>query len=358
MNDKKKVLCAMSGGVDSSVCAYLLKEMGYEVIGVTMKTWARDTSKAERSCCGIDDIDDARRVAAQLDIPYIALDMEQVFKETIIEDFQSEYLKGRTPNPCIRCNYKLKFGYLMDKANELGAHYVATGHYARIVEVDGRKAIQMGDDKAKDQSYVLYNLTQEQLNRTLFPLADFEKDKIREIAMEQGFKRVANKPDSQEICFVPDDYRDYLKKSIGSDIKKGTFVDHNGKNLGEHEGVPFYTIGQRKGLGISFPEKTYVTSIDSETNEVRLGSRDQLACTAMKVNGFNWVAYAPRDSSFFAKVQIRYNQQPVDCTVFPSNQNELTIKFMEPQNAVAPGQSAVLFDNDLVIGGGLILERL
>ncbi|PCJ18434.1 MAG: tRNA 2-thiouridine(34) synthase MnmA [Candidatus Cloacimonadota bacterium] len=356
--DKKKVLCAMSGGVDSSVCAYLLKEMGYEVIGVTMKTWARDTSKAERSCCGIDDIDDARRVAAKLDIPYIALDMEEIFRETIIEDFQSEYLKGRTPNPCIRCNYKLKFGYLMDKANELGAFYVATGHYARLEKIDGRYAIRMGEDANKDQSYVLYNLTQEQLERTLFPLADFEKDRIREIAFEQGFKRVANKPDSQEICFVPDDYRDYLKNSVGKTIKKGTFVDHNGKVLGKHEGIPFYTIGQRKGLGISFPEKTYVTSIDANTNEVRLGSKEQLGCSSMKVEGFNWVTYKPRKTSFCAKVQIRYNQKPVDCMVFPENEKDIIIKFIEPQNAVAPGQSAVLYDNDLVIGGGLIQERL
>ncbi|MCJ8346913.1 tRNA 2-thiouridine(34) synthase MnmA [bacterium] len=356
--DKKKVLCAMSGGVDSSVCAYLLKEMGYEVIGVTMKTWARDTSKAERSCCGIDDIDDARRVAAKLDIPYIALDMEEVFKETIIENFQEEYLKGRTPNPCIRCNYKLKFGYLMEKANELGCFYVATGHYARIEEYEGRHCVRMGEDRNKDQSYVLYNLTQEQLERTLLPLADYEKGRIREIAAEQGFKRVANKPDSQEICFVPDDYRNYLKKSIGKDIQKGTFIDHNGKELGEHDGIPFYTIGQRKGLGISFSEKTYVTGIDAKTNQVRLGSREQLACSSMRIGNFNWMAYSPKVTSFCAKVQIRYNQSPVDCMVFPENENDIVVKFLEPQNAVAPGQSAVLFDSELVIGGGLISDRL
>lgn len=351
---KKTVLCAMSGGVDSAVAAYLLKEQGYNVIGITMKTWTSAKPTQERSCCGIDDVSDARRVAAQLDIPYMALDMQEVFDRTVIDNFSSEYLKGRTPNPCIVCNYKLKFGYLMEKADELGADLVATGHYAQIKQRDGRYCIVRGEDEAKDQSYVLYNLTQDQLSRILFPLSEYEKTQIREIAAAQGFKRVANKPDSVEICFVDKDYRDFLKKSVPEQIKKARYVSKTGEDLGESPGVAMVTVGQRKGLGVHFQEKTYVTEINAQENKVVLGSREDLKRTTMLVNRVNWVSMFEPEEQFHAQVKIRYQHTPSQARVIPMPDNQLKVVFDEPQEQIAPGQSAVFYDGEFVLAGGLI----
>ena len=351
---EKTVLCAMSGGVDSSVTAYLLVQAGYRVIGITMKTWARDQKSAQKSCCGIDDVEDARRVAGMLSIPYIALDMEQVFRETVIHNFRQEYRAGRTPNPCIVCNYKLKFGYLMDKADELGADYVATGHYARVELREGRYCIRRGLDPDKDQSYVLYNLTQKQLARTLLPLAEFKKNKIREIAAREGFERVAWKPDSQEICFVPDDYRNFLKKVDGDNMQQGSLVDRTGKELATHDGVQMFTIGQRKGLGVSLPYKAYVTDIDSESRTVKIGMREDLQRKEMIVQRVNWVSRDPGTREFPCYVKIRYQHDPVEATVFPCDEDSVRVIFGEAQEAVAPGQSAVFYDGDQVLGGGVI----
>jgi|SaaInl4_135m_RNA_FD_contig_81_312477_length_2332_multi_3_in_0_out_0_2 tRNA-uridine 2-sulfurtransferase len=351
---EKTVLCAMSGGVDSSVTAYLLVQAGYRVIGITMKTWARDQKSAQKSCCGIDDVEDARRVAGMLSIPYIALDMEQVFRETVIHNFRQEYRAGRTPNPCIVCNYKLKFGYLMDKADELGADYVATGHYARVELREGRYCIRRGLDPDKDQSYVLYNLTQKQLARTLLPLAEFKKNKIREIAAREGFERVAWKPDSQEICFVPDDYRNFLKKVDGDNMQQGSLVDRTGKELATHDGVQMFTIGQRKGLGVSLPYKAYVTDIDSESRTVKIGMREDLQRKEMIVQRVNWVSRDPGTREFPCYVKIRYQHDPVEATVFPCDEDSVRVIFGEAQEAVAPGQSAVFYDGDHVLGGGVI----
>lgn len=350
---KPRVLCAMSGGVDSSVAAYLLKSAGYDVVGMTMKTWSADGGSANRSCCGIDDVDDARRIAAQLDIPYIALDMEDIFQKTVIQDFQSEYLKGRTPNPCIVCNYKLKFGYLLQKADEVEAEYVATGHYARIVEKDGRLAV-LSCDHEKDQSYVLYNLSQAQLARIMFPLADFDKDKIRDMAWEQKLTRVAAKPDSVEICFVKDDYRNFLKTTVNEKLQPGEFIGNDGQVLGKNEGVAMYTVGQRKGLGINLNEKTYVTEILPEKNQVRLGRRQDLFRKEMRVNRINWMAKAPTTESFEAQVKIRYQHEPVKCFVAPQADGSLQVEFSTAQEQVAPGQSAVFYDQGIVLLGGLI----
>lgn len=350
----KTVLCAMSGGVDSSVCAYLLIEAGYNVIGITMKTWARDQKSAQRSCCGIDDVEDARRVAGILSIPYIALDMEEVFRQTVIKNFREEYAKGRTPNPCIVCNYKLKFGYLMEKADELGADLVATGHYARVLFDGERYCIQKGMDGEKDQSYVLYNLTQDQLARTLLPLSSYTKDEIRNIAAKQGFQRVAWKPDSQEICFVPDDYRTYLKKVDGEKMVPGELIDQEGKRLAAHDGVEMFTIGQRKGLGVSMPYKAYVTEIDPNSKTVTIGRKEDLLRSEMRVNQINWVSRKPSLENFRCSVKIRYQHDPVPALVEPGEDGGARVEFEVPQEAVAPGQSAVFYDQDLVLGGGLI----
>ena len=357
MIDKAKgqtVLCAMSGGVDSSVCAHLLVQAGYNVIGITMKTWARDQKSAQRSCCGIDDVEDARRVAGILDIPYIALDMEEVFRQTVIQNFREEYAKGRTPNPCIVCNYKLKFGYLMEKADELGADLVATGHYAKVLFDGERYCIQKGMDFEKDQSYVLYNLTQEQLARTLLPLSAFNKDEIRNIAAQQGFQRVAWKPDSQEICFVPDNYRDFLKKVDGDKMVPGALVSQDGKRLADHDGVEMFTIGQRKGLGVSMPYKAYVTGIDPNSRTVTVGRREDLLRSEMMVNRVNWVSRKPTLENFRCFVKIRYQHEPVPALVMPDKDGGARVEFEVAQEAVAPGQSAVFYDQDLVLGGGLI----
>ena len=289
-----------------------------------------------------------------LSIPYIALDMEQVFRETVIHNFRQEYRAGRTPNPCIVCNYKLKFGYLMDKADELGADYVATGHYARVELREGRYCIRRGLDPDKDQSYVLYNLTQKQLARTLLPLAEFKKNKIREIAAREGFERVAWKPDSQEICFVPDDYRNFLKKVDGDNMQQGSLVDRTGKELATHDGVQMFTIGQRKGLGVSLPYKAYVTDIDSESRTVKIGMREDLQRKEMIVQRVNWVSRDPGTREFPCYVKIRYQHDPVEATVFPCDEDSVRVIFGEAQEAVAPGQSAVFYDGDHVLGGGVI----
>ena len=340
--------------VDSSVCAHLLVQAGYNVIGITMKTWARDQKSAQRSCCGIDDVEDARRVAGILDIPYIALDMEEVFRQTVIQNFREEYAKGRTPNPCIVCNYKLKFGYLMEKADELGADLVATGHYAKVLFDGERYCIQKGMDFEKDQSYVLYNLTQEQLARTLLPLSAFNKDEIRNIAAQQGFQRVAWKPDSQEICFVPDNYRDFLKKVDGDKMVPGALVSQDGKRLADHDGVEMFTIGQRKGLGVSMPYKAYVTGIDPNSRTVTVGRREDLLRSEMMVNRVNWVSRKPTLENFRCSVKIRYQHEPVPALVMPDKDGGARVEFEVAQEAVAPGQSAVFYDQDLVLGGGLI----
>jgi tRNA-specific 2-thiouridylase len=343
----------MSGGVDSSVAAWVLQQMGYEVIGITMKTWARDHKAGEKSCCGVDAVDDAARVAAQLDIPYVALDMEQVFRETVIENFQSEYFKGRTPNPCIVCNYKLKFGYLLQKAEEFGCDFVATGHYALMAEQDGRLFVTRGKDENKDQSYVLYNLTQEQLKKTLLPIGGYTKERIREIAREQGFFRVAAKPDSVGICFVTDSYKDYLKAQARDKMASGDMLDVKGAVVGRHEGIALYTIGQRKGLGVSFPEKTFVTNIDPDNNTVTIGQREDLLRWKIEVRDLNWMGLAPQTEPFEAMVKIRYHHKPVVARCEP-NGDLMQVVFFSPQEAVAPGQSAVLYDGDKILAGGII----
>jgi tRNA-uridine 2-sulfurtransferase len=354
MAKNPKVLCAMSGGVDSSVVAYLLKQQGYQVFGVTMKTYSGGTSTRRKTCCGIDDIDDARKVADQLDIPFMALDVEQAFRDSVISNFKSEYLKGRTPNPCIVCNYTMKFGHLLETASDLDAQFVATGHYARVFEDQGRYCLARGRDKNKDQTYALYNLSQNQLSRTLLPLANFTKDEIRKIALDQGFRRVASKPDSQEICFVDKDYRDFLSSSSHQPQAQGTLIDTQGKLLGHHKGIAGFTIGQRKGLGISLPSKGYVTEINPKTREVRIGGRKDLLRSEMTMSNVNWVSMTPTLHEFNAYVKIRYLHNPAPARITPKEDGQALIHFLQPEEGLTPGQSAVLYDGDLVLAGGII----
>jgi tRNA-specific 2-thiouridylase len=351
------VLCAMSGGVDSSVAARLLLQQGYKVIGATMKIWSREQKACEKSCCGTDAVEDAKRVAGILDIPFVVLDMEDLFRETVIGNFISEYQSGRTPNPCIVCNTQLKFGYLRQKAAEFGADFVATGHYARIEKHNNRYALLRGLDESKDQSYFLYNLNQEQLGQILFPVGGFTKPEIRKMAAENGLSRVAEKAESQDICFIDRDHRDFLRANIPLEKQiPGPILDLQGKQLGRHEGLCFYTVGQRKGLGLSLPEPVYVLSMDYEKNTICVGPKEALQRKSFQVRDLVWVSMGEPLEPFRAKVKIRYQHKMADALISLSG-GIADIDFEVPQSGIAAGQSAVFYDEQeqMVLGGGLII---
>lgn len=348
----------MSGGVDSSVCAALLKEQGYDVTGVTIKLWPRYIDPVEDTggCCSLAAVEDARRVAQLLDIPYYVLNMQKEFQEKVIDKFTQEYILGRTPNPCIECNRSIKFGHLLEKAVQLGMDYVATGHYARIVQEGGRFRLLRGRDLDKDQSYALYSLTQEMLARTLFPVGNYRKEEIRDLARQYQL-RIANKPDSQEICFIPDNnYKQFLTTFAGVKDTPGDIVDTQGRILGTHTGIFNYTIGQRKGLGLATGEPMYVVDINPETNTVVVGRNLDVYSQEFTVTEFNWISGAPPAQQFSATVAIRYNAQaqPAQISVQPHG---VVVKFNEPQRAITPGQSAVIYSGEEVLGGGIILSR-
>lgn len=354
-NSKKRIVVAMSGGVDSSVAAYLLKGDGYDVIGVTIKTWSNDECRDEKSkgCCSIRDIQDARAVARKLDIPYYVLDLSADFKEKVIDYFVDEYLIGRTPNPCIECNRHIKFGILLQKADELGAEFVATGHYAKkcFDSKENKYFIQEGDDQNKDQSYVLFGLTQAQLARTLLPIGELQKPKVREVAQKLGL-RVFDKPDSQEICFVKNKYVDFVKGHAPDRLPgQGYFVNKDGKVLGVHEGSHRFTVGQRKRINILTHLPYFVTSINAEKNEVTLGSEDDLLKDFMVVKKVNWMLEPRRGP---AQVKIRSKSQKTEAQIVNFDEESVTIKFLTPQRAVTPGQAAVFYDGTRVLGGGWI----
>jgi tRNA-uridine 2-sulfurtransferase len=351
----------MSGGVDSSVAGYLLREQGYEVIGVTMKVWPQDCiSRAEDKCCGPQAVADARSVAHSLGIPHYVVDEADQFERLVIDYFSTEYQAGRTPNPCVMCNEKLKFGNLWSKAAALGCDYIATGHYAIIEHHADRAILRKGVDPRKDQSYFLFSLRQPQLRRALMPLGKMTKRQIREIAHSLGLK-VADKVDSQEICFVPgNDYKAFLRSHVGeSEFHRGEIYDVAGNFLGEHEGIEFFTIGQRKGLPGGSPRPRYVVDLDPETNRVIVGDADHLACGEFEIDRVNWHPVTgvanpgPWRTSIEATVKIRYNHPGARAAIHLEG-NRARIHLHEPQRAVTPGQAAVIYDGDVVLGGGWI----
>ncbi len=358
------MIIAMSGGVDSSTAAALLKEEGYEVIGLTMHLWdqTQDGKGSFGRCCSPDDIHDARRVADQLGISHYVVNLKKAFEETVVNNFVEEYLKGRTPNPCIHCNDRIKFGFLLRKAKELGAEALATGHYARIVQAPHRhhqkverNLLLRGRDRNKDQSYFLFTLTQEQMDRVIFPLGEKSKAEVRQEALKLGL-RVAKKAESQEVCFIPDDdYRRFLEARKGNGIlKPGEIVDRQGKILGFHQGLHSYTIGQRHGLGIAAPHPYYVLALDCESNRVVAGSKDELQANGLVAGGMNWISFPELEGKVEALVQIRYRHPGVPAVISPLGEGKVRADFQIPQKSVTPGQAAVFYRGDEVLGGGWI----
>ncbi len=354
--NKTRVLVGMSGGVDSSTAAAMLLEQGYEVIGVTLKLWPQDcSSRAEDKCCGPQAVSDARGVCHKLGIPFYLVDEAEEFKRQVIRYFSEEYQAGRTPNPCVMCNERLKFGSLLERARQMGAEWVATGHYARIEKApNGRTLLKRGRDPRKDQSYFLFSLKQDQLSRALMPLGELTKDQTRSEARERGLK-TADKTESMEICFVPDnDYGKFLTETAGVPSRRGEFVDRNGKVLGHHNGVAFFTIGQRKGLGLSAPKPLYVIELDPARNRVVVGSPEDLDRTDFVVERCNWIAYDPPATELEAMVKIRYQHPGTQATITPLPNGGARIRLHESQRAITPGQACVFYDDDVVLGGGWI----
>jgi len=356
---KQRVLLGMSGGVDSSVAGYLLREQGYDVVGVTMKVWPQDCiSRAEDKCCGPQAVADARGVAHALGIPHYVVDEADQFERLVIDYFSSEYQAGRTPNPCVMCNEKLKFGNLWRKAEALNCDFIATGHYAIVEHQSDRAVLRKGIDQHKDQSYFLFSLRQTQLRRAVMPLGKMSKTEIRIIARKIGLK-VADKADSQEICFVPgQDYKAFLRSHLPeNEFHRGGIYDLNGQFLGRHDGIEMFTIGQRKGLPGGSARPRYVVDLDPETNRVIVGTAEDLLVEEFEIDHVNWVSRAPEDDSIEATVKIRYNHRGTSATLTPLAGNRLRVRLREAQKAVTPGQAAVFYDHDVVLGGGWICRQ-
>lgn len=355
----QRVVVAMSGGVDSSTAAWLLKEEGYEVMGATICIGMTDrTYGAPARCCGVADIEDARRVALQLNIPFYVFHLEQEFEKEVIQYFCKAYASGKTPNPCILCNEKIKFGSFLKKALELGADFIATGHYARL-EFDegmGRYLLKKGLDRKKDQSYVLFSLVQDQFRHTLFPLGKLRKEEVRKKAFQWGL-RVHDKPESQEVCFIQErSYHSFLSERLEKSFKPGPFVDRKGNILGEHKGIPFYTIGQRRGLRLAKGKPFYVIGIDRERNAITIGEEEEVYGVTFLVDSVNWIVPQRRIPLHQAQVKIRYNHPGSAAWISPKREGEWEVKFESPQKAITPGQAAVFYDGDIVLGGGWIKE--
>lgn len=355
----KKVVIGMSGGVDSSVGAYLLREQGYDVIGVTMQIWQDEDNQAQEEhggCCGLTAVDDARRVAWELDIPYYVMNFKQEFKDNVIDYFVDEYIRGRTPNPCIACNRYVKWESLLKRSMDIGAEYIATGHYARIEPLpNGRYALKKSVTAAKDQTYALYNLTQYQLEHTLMPVGEYSKEEIRAIA-DKIHLQVAGKPDSQEICFIPDhDYAKFIKENTDSSLPEGNFVDFYGNVLGRHRGITHYTIGQRKGLNLSMKRPVFVVEIRPETNEVVIGDSGDVFSDTLRCDHLNWMAIDGLHGGVMqVTAKIRYSHKGAPCVIREVEDGVVECVFEAPQRAITPGQAVVFYDGDYVVGGGII----
>ncbi|XBX08593.1 tRNA 2-thiouridine(34) synthase MnmA [Enterocloster clostridioformis] len=357
----RKVVVGMSGGVDSSVAAWLLKEQGYDVIGVTMQIWRdedAEVQEAEGGCCGLSAVDDARRVAMDLGIPYYVMNFKEEFRKNVMDYFAGEYVEGRTPNPCIACNRHVKWESLLRRSMAIGADYIATGHYAQIDRLPGgRYSLKTSVTAAKDQTYALYNLTQEQLSHTLMPVGSYHKEEIRDMAERLGLP-VAHKPDSQEICFIPDhDYASFIEEYTGRELPPGNFVDLDGNVLGRHRGITHYTVGQRKGLNLSMGRPVFVVEIRPETNEVVIGDNQDVFTNVLRCDKLNWMAVdGLHGKSMDVLAKIRYSHKGSPCTIREIGNDMVECRFHEPVRAVTPGQAVVFYDGDYVAGGGTIIR--
>jgi tRNA-specific 2-thiouridylase len=361
MSRQGKVLVAMSGGIDSTITALMLHDQGFEVVGITMKTWdyaVSGGSKKETGCCNLDSFNDARKAAVEHGFPHYVLDIREEFGDFVISNFVEEYIAGRTPNPCVLCNTHIKWRALLKRAKALGCDFMATGHYAKIREHEnGRFVVSKAVDNTKDQSYVLWGLQQDLLSRTLLPLGPYKKTEIRDMARSYGYPELANKSESYEICFVPDnDYRGFLKRKVEGLEKKvdgGNFIDKNGNFLGKHKGYPFYTVGQRKGLDIALGRPVFVTHIDPETNQVTLGDEEDLAQTEMIVGKLNYLKYDSISEGMESTTKVRYRDKGTLSNLY-HDEKGIRVSFYEQVKGVAPGQSAVFYENEDVVGGGII----
>ena len=354
-----KALIAMSGGVDSAVAAYLTQQQGYDCIGCTMKLYLNDDAGVSQAhtCCSLDDVEDARSVAFRLGMPHYVFNFADTFREMVIDRFVAAYESGLTPNPCIDCNRFLKFDRLYHRAKELGCERVVTGHYARIAQEDGVWRLKKAVDPAKDQTYFLYAMTQDQLAHTLFPLGGMVKAETRALADQLGFVN-AKKPDSQDICFVPDgDYARVIRLRTGKDYPQGDFLSTDGKVLGRHKGIIHYTVGQRRGLGLAFSEPYYVVAIDPAANTVTLGPKAALFGTTAFTRDFHWSAGTARTEPFRCRAKLRYRHPEQPCTATPLPGGVVRLDFDEPQRAITPGQAAVVYEGDVVVGGGILTRQ-